>query len=620
MDSDPNEAPIYATGLDYMENRVYLADNRFGLRIIDVSNPENPYQIGTYEQVSEYADEGDQQEDEATSSGGHLNLWVQSVDGTKLAFVLDQYLGLRIFDVSIDSAPVPLDTYDMRTSVYFGQLSDVVDVVADNRYAYVSDAAYGIAILDFFSNPDAPGTVSIEKEGQIKTPGSSSGLALSTDKQTLFLADGNQGLLVADVSDPTAAAFDQTEDISYPENLVKSGSYTATGAYAVRELDDGAIFLASGKEGLARLQKAGGLSYDKSTVYDPPSDTTALFVDESYAYILDDDGPDEGLRIIKLEDEAIGRSALFGFVPTPGKAHAIAVHESFAYVADGAEGIAMIDITDKEAPVIADTFFANGNIRDIKILENEDKTATAYIADSRHGLIIAKLDAGQDNEGKLSETGIWPLDNARALEVYDHTENDETRRYVMLVNDSGLTLVDVTEPGAPEEKGFLDTSGEPGAPRDLGIKHPYAIIAHGSGGVFLVDISDPGKPEIIATHGAEGTAEAVSLYEAYIHTAVGERGLLVLGISDTDPVELTPIDVDPSRDIENAYYDTPGYAVDIFVNKVENDNRYTYVADTHGGFLSFLHSDVLGGGINEQPFTESPDATGCFIKALIKDK
>ena len=621
----PNSEAIRASAVSYLENHLYMADNSFGLRIYEVSKPAEPSYAGQYEEVSRYTDdEGEEQ----TSSGGYFNIRTRSVNGTKLAFILDRYLGLRILDVSNVDAPVELDTFDMRSSTYFGQISEVVDLAADDRYVYVSDAAYGVAIIDYFGDPANPETVTIPEEeekkvveDQIKAAGSPAGIWLSDSEENLFLADGNAGLLVAEVSDPTIDDFDQDNDPEYPANLVKTESYAVTGAYAV--LADGSnVFLANAQNGLARLESDGtALGYEETaapSTFDPPADATALIADKDYAYVLDNGGAAEGLRIIELEDEDTGRSRLAGFVETPGDASSVAVHESFAWIADGTGGVVCVDISDPDAPARLDaqSFDYPDNARDIEMLEDDNGTLYAFIADSGGadpGLIIAE--AG--SQGGLTYTNAVSITGARAVTVYERqTRTGETEeRYALVANTAGLTVVDVTDPTAPVEKGFLDTSANSGEALDVAHKSTFAVVANGPAGVLLVDFSDPDNPEQIDAFAAEGTAEAVFVQQSYIHTAVGSRGFLLLGISDTEPARITPIDIDPDEARESPYYNTPGYATDVAVAG-DDEKRYTYIADTHGGFLAFLHSDQIAGGINEQPFEESTDNTGCFIRTL----
>jgi|GEM_PF-5830993 len=614
LENDDDGDPIEATSLDLgaMETFVYLADNTFGLRIIDVSTPGSPNYYAGYEELSRYTDE---EGEETTVSGGYIN--VVAEESQELAFILDQYLGLRILDISNTSNIEQLGQFDMRSSLYFGQLAQVVDLTADNKYVYVSDAAYGIAILDYFSDPARPETVVIEKEGQIKSAGSASGLCLSTNGNTLFLADGNAGLLVADISNPTSADFDQTEDPSYSENIVKTKSYDATGAYSVIE-SQGTVFLANAENGIAELQHSSGLIYEETgNIFDPPADATALAIEGDYAYVLDNGGATEGMRIIELQNQETGRSRLAGFVQTPGNAFAVAAIENYAWIADGTEGVTSVNISDPDSPVLINqSFDAPNDARDIKILEYEDGSVYAFIADngsSNPGLIIAET----DSQGGLIHTDWVSIPNARAVATYEEKtkKGNVKARYALVANTMGLNIVDVTDPANPGTPQFLDTSDGGGQARDVEANPPYAVVANGAGGILLVDLSDPENPRQIDSFEAQGTSEAIYIHESYIHVALGKRGLLVLGISDTDPIELTPIDIDPNEDRESPYYNTPGYATDVAVAG-DGNNRYTYLADTHGGFLAFLHSEQIGGGIDEQPFEESSDDTGCFIKTL----
>ena len=615
---DDEGDPVQATAVDLgsMRALLYVADKFFGMHTIDISTPKDPDYLSGYKEETQYPNE---EGDETTRSGGYINICVRETEQHQLAFILDLYLGLRILDISNISNPVEKDQFDMRSSLYFGQLSEVKDLTADESYVYVSDAAYGVAILDYFSDPTEPGKISIAKEGQIKSPGTARGLWFSADDDTLFLADSDAGLLIADMSSPTAAPYDQTEDPVYPESLVNSESYAATGAYAVTE-NAGMVYLANAENGLAKLQRTGALDYQETGIFfDPPADVTSIVVEEGYAYALDNDNEAEGLRIIDIADTETGSLSLSGFVVTLGNASAVAVHEAFAWVADASAGVACIDITDPESPELLEnqSFDYPADARDIKIMEDEGGSIYAFIADpggTDPGLIIAE--AG--SQGGLTYIKSFPIDGARAVALSEelNNEGEVAARYALVAGTTGMTVVDVSDPDNPVGIiGDLDTSGNSGQALDVAAKPPYAIVAHGAGGVLLVNLSDPGNPGLIDSFDAEGTAVALFIQQSYVHTAVGERGLLVLGISDTEPASLDAIDIDPDEDEDSPYYNTPGMAMDVAVAG-EDNNRYTYIADFHGGFRALLQSDRIGGGINEQPFDESSDDTGCFIEVL----
>ncbi len=572
---DPDKRPIHASALDTLDSRLYLADLYFGLRIFDASNPANPTQAGTYEQTAIYTDADG---NPAAYSGGHINLRVAEINQTKYAFVLDKYYGLRVFDVSIDSAPALVGQFDMRSKQLYGQLSVVVDLAVDQRYLYISDATNGITILDLFSNPASPTTIEITKKGQIATPGAASGIALAGD--TLYVADGNSGLVKVDVSDR-----------AHPTAVFTHG---ATGAYGVVEKGN-SLFLADTVDGIERLEKTPGTDLVKTGSFDTPGGADAVFADGTHAYLLDQNGPREGVTIISVSDT--GQYVFTGAVATPGNATQIYVSDTKAYVADGNAGITIIDIQDKAAPTLAGTFNPGGSASDILVHAFDNR---AFIADKVFGLVIADV----TDQGLLTQKAALYIENARAL-AYIEQEHS----FLLVVNQEGLYTVDISDPGAPVVAGYIKT---PGQALDVGVKDNYAVVADGENGIVLIDISDPANPAITATHDTPGQSTALFIQQSYVHVADGTNGLQILGIVARDPAEL----------VEITGYQTPGQASGVWVSG-NDSRRYTYLADGRGGFLSFVHSDILSGGIDEKPFPDSPDDTGwdrgeggCFISTL----
>ncbi len=577
---------IFGSSADYLDNRVYLADIDFGFRIIDVSNPANPNQTGYFEQISEYAD-GDSGE---PASGGHINVKVRVINGVKYAFLLDQYYGLRVFDVSVDSSPSLVEIVDMRTSQYWGQVSPVKDLAVDDSFVYITDTTYGITILSLFSDPDMPETVNLEKEGQIDTPGSAFGIWL--DNNTVHVADGAKGVFVVDVSDRAQP--------------VHVATYDTSGAYAVH-MSTGTLFVADTTDGLAKVAKTGQFVYSKTEAYDPPCSADAVFVKENYAYVLDKNGPKEGMNIINLDPQT--GYQLTGHIETPGNATAVQVLDSHAYIADGPAGISIYDISDNGAPQMSgsETVSGNSNISNIKIYKDYTATDTSesttlYFTDIHNGLFIANL----DSPGEISVTGNFQVENALAVEIFI-PDSETPDRYALVVNNTGLSIIDVTDPSAP----FLVSEiATPGQALDVGIKDRFAVVADGDQGIVLIDITDLENPILTVTYDTEGTAEAISIDQAYIHTAAGINGIQVLGIVDSEPVELTKITTD----------ETYGYAAAAFV-ATQGDDKLTFIGDGKGGLLSFLHSDTLFSWVDEEPFTVSPIEEGwspsnCFISTL----
>ncbi|MFN2245107.1 MAG: LVIVD repeat-containing protein, partial [Anaerolineae bacterium] len=102
--------------------------------------------------------------------------------------------------------------------------------------------------------------------------------------------------------------------------------------------------------------------------------------------------------------------------------------------------------------------------------------------------------------------------------------------------DAGLRVVDVSDPAAPVEIGFLDTAGYAW---DVAVAGSHAYIADGAGGLRVVNMLDPAHP---AEQGAyedpamEGMGVAVA--GGYAYLADAGDGLRAVNVTDpAAPVE-----------------------------------------------------------------------------------
>ena len=181
----------------------YVADRDYGLRIIDVSNPAAPVQRGYYDTPG--------------------SAWSVQVVGS-LAYVADGYSGLGVVDVSNPAAPVPVGYYDTP-----GQ---AIDVQVVGTLAYVADYDYGLRIIDV-SNPAAPVEV-----GYYDTPDYAWGVQVVG--AFAYVADGESGLRIIDVSNPAAPAevgFYDTPGYALGVQVVGALAYVADGSSGLRIID-----------------------------------------------------------------------------------------------------------------------------------------------------------------------------------------------------------------------------------------------------------------------------------------------------------------------------------------------------------------------------------------------
>jgi len=107
-----------------------------------------------------------------------------------------------------------------------------------------------------------------------------------------------------------------------------------------------------------------------------------------YVFALDD----EGLTTIDVTDPAKARQVGTARVPL-ADAHRIYVARTYAYVAAGKEGLAIVDVERPEAPKLALKYTADGKLNDARdvIVGSTNASLFAYVADGANGLKVLQL-------------------------------------------------------------------------------------------------------------------------------------------------------------------------------------------------------------------------------------
>jgi hypothetical protein len=147
-------------------SHAYVADDVEGLRVIDISTPSTPVEVG-------FVDTPGNAVGVAVSPG--------------YAYVADGYSGLRVIDISSPSTPVEAGSIDTPGYAY--------DVAISGSYVYVADGFAGLRVINV-STPSAP-----VEDGFVDTPGRAEDVVL--DGGFAYVADHTAGLRVIDVSDPS---------------------------------------------------------------------------------------------------------------------------------------------------------------------------------------------------------------------------------------------------------------------------------------------------------------------------------------------------------------------------------------------------------------------------------
>jgi hypothetical protein len=517
-----------------------------GLRIVDVSDPAHPSEVGSYDTPG-YASG-------VAVSGSYAYV----ADGMRAA-----HRGrLR------PGAPHEVGFYD--TPGY------ARGVAVSGSYAYVADGDSGLRIVDV-SDPAHPREV-----GSYDTPGYASGVAVSGSYA--YVADWWAGLRIVDVSDP-----------AHPREV---GSYDTPGCLWAWRFPGPTPTSPMGVAGLRIIN-----------VSDPAHPSEVGFLRHA-GVCLGRGGLRVlrlrrrwgcGLRIVDVSDPA--HPSEVGFYDTPGWAYGVAVSGAYAYVADGDAACASWTSPTRRTPSEVGFYDTPGYAYGVAV-----SGSYAYVADGDSGPAHrGRLRPGAPHRGRLlRHAGVclwrggfrglrlrrrWGC-GLRIVDVSDPAHPGRsastTRRGMPRVwrfpgptptSPMGMrACASWTSPTrrTPARSASTTRRGMPRAWRSPG---SYAYVADGDSGLRIINVSDPAHPGEVGFYDTPGYAYGVAVSGSYAYVADGDSGLRIINVAD------------PAHPSEVGFYDTPGYAYGVAVS-----GSYAYVADGNSGLviLRLLRDKVMG--------------------------
>jgi hypothetical protein len=114
----------------------------------------------------------------------------------------------------------------------------------------------------------------------------------------------------------------------------------------------------------------------------------AVAIQFRYAFIVDE----QGLKVMDVTAPESARLIKNALVPL-NNAQDVYVARTYAYVANGREGVAIVDVEQPEKPVLDQTYNADGKLNDTHQVKIAMTNASlfAYVADGRNGLRVLQL-------------------------------------------------------------------------------------------------------------------------------------------------------------------------------------------------------------------------------------
>ncbi len=189
------------------------------------------------------------------------------------------------------------------------------------------------------------------------------------------------------------------------------------------------------------------------------------------------------------------------FVAIPGFANGVAVNGNYAYVAAGAAGLQVVNVSNRTNPSIVASLPLSGNSDDIRLVGNY-----AYIAGGSAGLQVV------DISNPLAPVLLGTLatgGTALNLAVYGST--------AYIANGSNLFLANVTNPSTMTSIGTLALNGTIQGV-DFDPIRKLAVVAAGGSGIYVVDLSNPAAP-VMRGGTSTGDAREVAIRGNYVFVA-----------------------------------------------------------------------------------------------------
>ena len=471
---------------------LFLANSVSGLRIINVADPKNPVEIGTYHATDVKA---------------------VAVDGN-LAFLSSFNGGLRILDISKPTQPREI-----------GQDTSLVGksgIAVRGNHVFAADLS-GLRVYDV-SNPAQPIQVA-ELLQWYDCPD------LAIRGNTVFLTcQVNAALVAIDITDPKFPSYLGSLD-GYISNAVTSGSRW--------------LYASASKDGFLAIDVTNPVNPVIVESFNEHGSSTVLGVHDAHAYVatLFDE-----VRILDISETSRPRQV--GTYPTPSGVLGIALQDQVAYLAARNEGLVILDVSNPAAPttlgslrfsfafdvaVRGDLVFGVGT-EGLYIIDVSNPSSPQLLGHYFAYPHCRKLDITGDFVFLTQLVGdVFVIDVQDPTLPGLVTMIDGSGRYFLDVaisgnqayfpnSENGVEVFDISDPSAPIFRGAVTIDG---SARDIAINFPYAYVADGNG-LTALDIGDPANILTIGSMDINSGLKDVSFVDGLIWATSQETGMWIL--------------------------------------------------------------------------------------------
>jgi hypothetical protein len=573
----------------------YIADNTYGLRVLNLNTPLAPVEVGHRNLISsesKYYALGVDIYATGNETDVYAVMLLNSIYGPVISCIPVTGFGTNALTLDGGTA-TGLPTVMGSMAI---QIKDRGNFETD-RYAYCVDSfGNDLIIYDVLhTNIKAPQLVFSQRTGDtvVDNP-----LALYQPRAIDLRSIAGVGNY-AYVTTYYPATNDTTGFIVEPglnilninnvANPIPLFKYILTGANSVKVLDDeNDVYVSSQRDGIYKLNIAFDNTGNVITPVDTPSPPAYIgrktpvnaadirIVNNEVIFLPDNQpGSSGGLTILRVSPQVEDGAELTSsniaspafpvhesFLSTPGQAKAFCIKDSFenGYIADGNQGIQFVFFNEGK---LTDPICVPGSnlpietpFEVIDVDANGDNTLVALTTDPNNELwaidvttSTLSVDFPTDYSGNLSKADI-PGDGT-ALKVM--TYKGQSGTYAMVANGTnGLTIINLIPdpdnpviilPATPENILHLDTQDAKSVYADPERTGIYAFVAAGQYGVKVIQLYDESNladmvPEIIATIDTSPYGKAIDMNffedHLYVLTDNPDKAVLLYSLADKE--------------------------------------------------------------------------------------
>jgi len=523
---------------------LYLALGKQGVRVLDISDPGNPTEVGKYDTFN---------------SANALAVRTQGED--EMLFVADGKSGVLAFEVSEHENENSQKTIDLILKWDDKSFEPAIDITIIDKFAWIARDDEGLTIVKIDELPpqnDKKWTIeglinaqkvvvhnkkvyvvdgdwnlkifTIDNKGNYQEKGSTPLEVPINDifvhNSVAYLATDGKGLVLADVKDPNNISI----VFAYEEVGTSLNSVSVNGSFA---------FIGAGGKGLQILD----ISHRNEIITAGKTEdgeigiAQKIFWHSDYIYLGDGIA---GLKTIKINIDVdvknLETAASLSLGQQSKVVDSAISKEKYAYLAGGDRGLWVLDISDPDKPSVYP--FYDDDIRDYAsaVISRGEYIYAAY---QKKGLAIYTPGA-QKSISKFDGEGEY-LDLAMVDDNY----------LFVAAGSAGLRVLNVSSfITQVTEDGIQDT---PGNAVGLFVLDNHAYVADSAEGLQIINVLDPKRPALIKSINTNGDTRAVYIHKhranessperLYAYIADGSNGLVVHEVSNPyEPREIIRVE------------------------------------------------------------------------------